>query len=202
MLDIISPPDKRGLMQGINGMVMNITLAVTPFAFGVMSDQVGTWITIWTCIGISFAAAIVNAPLIFVKGFGRAPKVVPAETKALKFEDEDLVNRALAGELIAIEDFEKLNDARRVKGKPYLIVHPGSYEADKSRLEQLREQAKDDFVFEMNLMDEYIKTLNETEDVEGLIESVNKSYEVDPELVKKSNAELGQWFADYLQDAG
>ena len=202
MLDIISPPDKRGMMQGLNGFVMNITLAVTPFVFGVMSDQVGSWITIWTCIGISFAAALVNAPLIFVKGFGKPPKVVPAETKALKFEDEDLINKALAGELIAVEDFEKLNEVRQAKGKPYLIVHPGTYEGDKHRLDQLRKQAKDDYVFEIKLMDDYIKRLNDAEDVQGLIDSVNKAYDADPELVKQANTDLGQWFADYLQDAG
>lgn len=139
---------------------------------------------------------------MFKKGFGIPPKVVPPEARPLKFEDEELVEKALQGELISMKEYEALNEIRRVKGKPYLIASPGNYKSDKLRLADLRAQAKDDYIFTMQQTDGYIAATNKSDDLQGLLNSVNKAYEGDPELIKKANAELGQWFADYLQDAG
>ena len=183
-------------------MVMNLATSTTPFFFGIMADKVGIAPTIWSCIGISFAAGIINVPLMFKKGFGIPPKVVPPEARPLKFEDEELVEKALQGELISMKEYEALNEIRRVKGKPYLIASPGNYKSDKLRLADLRAQAKDDYIFTMQQTDGYIAATNKSDDLQGLLNSVNKAYEGDPELIKKANAELGQWFADYLQDAG
>lgn len=203
MLDYISPVDKRGFVQGLNIMVMNLATSTTPFLFGIMADQVGTTPTIWTCIAVSFAAGLVNLPLMFKKGFGIPPKIIPPEIRPLKHEDQELVEKALQGDLIDLEDIEILNEIRRTKGKPYLVICPGTYESDKTRLNQLRAQAKDDYAFSIDQMDRLIADLNNTDDIQGIINTVNNSLATaDPELVKKSNAELGQWFADYLSDAG
>ena len=57
MLEATSPPDKRGLAQGVNITVMNLGAAVSPFILGVISDLAGTPVAIWICIAISFIAA-------------------------------------------------------------------------------------------------------------------------------------------------
>jgi MFS family permease len=160
MFHFIAPVTKRGFVQGLNIMVMNFATAITPWVFGIMSDYVGAPPAIWTCIGISFAAALINVPLMFKKGLGIPPKEVPVEAKPLKFEDKELVEKALRGELITAEDFDALNEIRRQKGKPYLIVRPGSYEADKERLDKLLVQAKDDFLYTIKQTDENITKLN------------------------------------------
>lgn len=74
MLDVISPPEKRGYVQGVNSTVMNATIAVAPWLLGMLADAAGTFAAIWTGIAISFLAGAVNAPLIFRKGFGPTPK--------------------------------------------------------------------------------------------------------------------------------
>ncbi|KAL7547751.1 hypothetical protein ACHAWF_015043 [Thalassiosira exigua] len=68
MLEATSPPDKRGLCQGVNITVMNFGAAVSPFVLGAISDMAGTPVAIWICVGISFIAALINVPLIWVKG--------------------------------------------------------------------------------------------------------------------------------------
>ena len=57
MLEATSPPDKRGLAQGVNITVMNLGAAVSPFILGAISDMAGTPVAIWICIAISFIAA-------------------------------------------------------------------------------------------------------------------------------------------------
>ncbi len=57
MLEATSPPDKRGLAQGVNITVMSLGGAVSPFVLGVISDLAGTPVAIWICISISFIAA-------------------------------------------------------------------------------------------------------------------------------------------------
>jgi len=58
MLEATSPPDKRGLAQGVNITVMNLGAAVSPFVLGAISDMAGTPTAIWICIAISFIAAL------------------------------------------------------------------------------------------------------------------------------------------------
>ena len=60
MLEATSPPNKRGLAQGVNITVMNLGAAVSPFVFvlGAISDMAGTPTAIWICIAISFIAAL------------------------------------------------------------------------------------------------------------------------------------------------
>ena len=57
MLEATSPPEKRGLAQGVNITVMNFGAAVSPFILGTISDMAGTPVAIWICIAISFIAA-------------------------------------------------------------------------------------------------------------------------------------------------
>ena len=57
MLEATSPPEKRGLAQGVNITVMNFGAAVSPFILGTISDIAGTPVAIWICIVISFIAA-------------------------------------------------------------------------------------------------------------------------------------------------
>ena len=67
MLDSIAPANKRGSIQGVNTFVMNFTSAITPYVMGEISDNFGVSTIMWTCVSISFAAGLVNLPLVFVR---------------------------------------------------------------------------------------------------------------------------------------
>jgi MFS family permease len=66
MLDRIAPIDKRGFMQGVYSFILNITSAISIWLLGLLADMTSTNTMIWTGIGISFGAAMVNTPLIFI----------------------------------------------------------------------------------------------------------------------------------------
>ena len=70
MLDVIAPLDRRGYVQGLNTFVMNIGTAVGPWILGLLADEASIDISLWTGVGISFAAAAINSPLIFQPGTG------------------------------------------------------------------------------------------------------------------------------------
>lgn len=127
VLDIISPVDKRGYTQGLNTLVMNFGMAVTPLVIGLVADATTTSTAIWICVAISFLAALVNAPLMFRKGMGPAPKVKSQDSRPLKGEDKDLVEMALRGEYVPASVLDSINEDRISKGLPLLLVHYGKY---------------------------------------------------------------------------
>ena len=96
MLDRISPSSQRGLVQGLNSSVMQFGMAIFPWVFGLLSDAIGLTTTLWICIGISIAAAIVNAPLMWVQVLKPRRKVYEYD-HALAFDDEEVIQKLLAG---------------------------------------------------------------------------------------------------------
>lgn len=101
MLDILAPADKIGFVQGLNNSAMNFGMALAPWLFGMLADGTTTSIAIWTGIGISWGAALVNAPLMRKKEFGAAKKKPAAAKRPLKGEDKELVQNALGTHLQA-----------------------------------------------------------------------------------------------------
>jgi len=203
MLEATSPADKRGFCQGINITVMNFGAACSPFVLGLISDNLGTPTAIWICVGISFIAALINVPLIFVKGCNVPPKPRPAERRPLRGEDKEMVEKALRGEWIPADALEEINDHRFRNGQPYLIVHPRSYQEDKAELHVLRKRAKKDFGYHQLKTREYLHGVNTADDLGSVCEKINASMQAsDPDEVQTTNQEIGQWVMDYLVDSG
>ncbi|CAB9522824.1 unknown protein [Seminavis robusta] len=71
MLDAIAPDDKRGYVQGLNLMSLNLASAVCPYLLGELADRTGTAACMWTNVGISVLAAVVNSPLLHVRQLQR-----------------------------------------------------------------------------------------------------------------------------------
>jgi len=205
MLDMIAPLDKRGYVQGINSTVMNFGIAVGPWALGIMADIVGTKPTIWTGAAISFFAGLVNTPLIFRKGFGPPQKVVPQQRRPVSGEDKDLIDKILRGSHVSPEDIRQVNEVRREKGLPYLTVRPKPYSEDKDNLGELKRRADPELRYWKYVTDEYLTLLNEKdESLPSIIEQLNVSRktEDDDEDAAAVHREIGEWFVDYLKDAG
>jgi MFS family permease len=93
--DLLAPEDKIGYVQGLNNAAMNFGMATAPWLLGLLADSAGTNTAIWTGVGISFGAALINTPLMFHKGYGPAEKKKPRSKMALPGEDTDLIEKAL-----------------------------------------------------------------------------------------------------------
>lgn len=147
--------------SGVNITVMNFGAAVSPFLLGAIADMAGTPVAIWICIGISFLAAFMNMPLLWVTGCNVPPKSRPAEAKPLRGEDKEMVEKALRGEWIPAQALEEINAQRYRDGQPYLIIHPRSYEDEKHELAVLRKRAKKDFFFHQQKTREYLHQVSD-----------------------------------------
>lgn len=203
MLEATSPPDKRGLCQGVNITVMNFGAALSPFLLGTLADVAGTPTAIWVCVGISLIAALINVPLIWVKGCSVPPKPRPPELRPLRGEDKEMVERALRGEWIPAEELDAINEHRFDTGQPYLIVRPRSYEDEKIELPFLRRRAKKDFLYNQKKIKEYLHSVNTAEDLPTICDRINSSMRAqDEDEVAAVNQEIGQWVMNYLKDSG
>lgn len=206
MLDTISPVNKRGYCQGLNTTVMNFGTAVSPWIFGILADSAGTPVAIWSCIGISFLAAILNAPLLLIKGLGPAPKEAGKESKALKWEDRDLIERALRGDWVPASALDRINQERRKKGQPYLVVPYGKYDDDKDRLYDIRKHAQEDFTAMSKRMEEAVGTVNKvglgSDALNDVCNQLTVSLKLAQDREDELNKELGCWFTDHLKQSG
>ncbi|KAL7526831.1 hypothetical protein ACHAXR_004341, partial [Thalassiosira sp. AJA248-18] len=192
-----------GFSQGVNITVMNLGAAVSPFVLGAISDMAGTPVAIWLCITISFIAALVNVPLIWVKGCNIPPKPRTDEKKPLRGEDKEMVEKALRGEWIPAEVLEEINEQRCRNGQPFLMVRPRAYADERDELMELRKRAKNDFIFHQKKTNEYLHEFNTTPNRAGFCDQYNRSREgADQEDINIINTDVGQWFADYLVDSG
>ena len=72
----------------MNITVMNFGAAISPFVLGIISDKLGTPVAIWICVAISFLAALINVPLIWVPGCNIPPKPVAKESRPLSDYDK------------------------------------------------------------------------------------------------------------------
>ena len=209
MLDRISPTSKRGFTQGLNTSIMNLGQAIFPWVFGLMSDGVGVETTIWVCIGISFAAAIVNSPLMFTPALKPVPRIIelPEYSRHIPDmeEDPELISKALRGEWVPPNVLHDINDRRLVDGHQFLVLPYKSYQEDKETHElcNMGKHSKEDFQFFREIMTGYLSDENLHDPIkrEKLTKRVQKSR---PPIQKRKElaSELGQWFADYLLDAG
>ena len=87
------------------------------------------------------------------------------------------------------------------------MLLPGvrSYEEDKEALDELRQNARATFEFGKRWNDQVLARLADPDyqdKIEDICNLMNQSREADPEDIAESHRLLGQWFADYIRDAG
>lgn len=205
MLDRIAPVEKRGYVQGLNTTVMNIGTAVAPWAIGLLADNVGTEVAIWTGVSISFLAAGINFPLVYQPGMGPPAKKDHTELHALDWEDDEIVDKLLQGEYVPGAVLDKVNEQRFRKGLPCLLPAVGTFDDDKERLKKIKKEAADDFRYLIKRQHYYLSELAKSRESGTLAEEVknyNRAIRISPEQRDKVHQELGLWFSQYLQYAG
>jgi len=203
MLDVIAPVDKRGYVHGWNGAVMNFSGAIAPWLLGVLADYAGTNVAIGTSIGISFVAALINAPLMFKKGFGPSPKKLPATRRPLLGEDKEIVEKAIRGDWVPPDIIAGYNRQRQERGEPFLVMHVAPYEQDRERLDDIRAHSRQLFELRRDLNDEALIKLANEEDLAAACKRINTSYMAAKEKeIEEIKREMGQWVGEYLQRNG
>ena len=205
MLDRIAPLEQRGYVQGLNTTVMNIGTAVAPWALGLLADGSGTSVAIWTGVGISFLAAIVNFPLVYQPGMGPPPKKEHVELHALDWEDEECVEKVLRGEYIPGAVLDKINDQRAKKGLPFLLPSVGTFKEDKERLGTIQIEATEDFKYIIQRNHYYIQEIAKNRDegtLQHSLKNLNRAITLDSDQRDQAHQELGLWFSQYLHFAG
>lgn len=183
---------------------MNFGMAIAPWLFGILADGTTTDTAIWTGIGISFGAALINTPLMRVKNFG-PDKKLPESKRPLPGEDKELVEKALAGDSVDPEQLLLVNVTRAKNKQPAIIPRVKPYSEDKKDLEAFHRDAENTFrtraAIQNRVLGEIAKPDRE-EDVQELCDLVNYAADGDPEAIKEANRQLGQWVVDYLADNG
>mmetsp|Transcript_7928 Transcript_7928/g.12222 ORF Transcript_7928/g.12222 Transcript_7928/m.12222 type:complete len:466 (+) Transcript_7928:932-2329(+) len=199
MLDRLSPVERRGFAQGLNITVMNFANAVAPWLFGTFADAAGINTTLWTAIGISILAALVNLPLSFIPELKKKEHV--DYQQALGLEDHELVDRALSGEWVPAKFLQDINESRLRQGLPLLVPPCHEYDEDKDRLEEIKKHAKEDFAHLRERAYIYLNELHEPETRELIIKNSKKSVPHRGEI-DKSAEDIGRWFGQYIKDNG
>jgi hypothetical protein len=201
----VAPANKIGYVQGLNNAAMNFGMAVAPWLFGVLADGTSTDTAIWTGVIISVVAALINTPLMFHKGFGPAEKKLPVSKRPLPEEDPDLVEKALAGEFVHPDGLWLINHARMKNHQPAIVARVKPYEDEKEDMAALLSHAEETFRFRANLQNRILAEIANPDremELQELCDMVNDAKKGDPEMIKETNSDLGQWVADYLADNG
>jgi len=86
MMDRITPLHQRGYVQGLNMATMNFATAVGEFLFSLLYDYTNIHITLYTTVGVSVAAAVINSGLIKDARFG--PETPTITLLAISKEEE------------------------------------------------------------------------------------------------------------------
>jgi hypothetical protein len=205
MLDVLAPEDKIGYVQGLNNSAMNFGMALAPWGLGLLADATSTNTAIWTGVGISVAAALCNAPLMFRPEMGRVIEKPPAAKRPLEFDDEELANLLLKGEFVPPDQQFELNRKRAAHNKPFIVPGIKPYEQEKDELDELRKHAKEVFYFNRDVRDQILSEIAEKQDekeVEDFCAMLNAYQKAKPEVTDEATRELGQWIGDYLADNG
>jgi hypothetical protein len=201
----LAPADKLGYVQGLNNAAMNFGMALAPWLFGVLADKTTTDTAIWTGVGISVMAALINTPLMFHKGFGPAEKKTPPSKRPLPGEDLDLVEKALAGEIVSPEELWLVNISRMKNHQPAIVARVKPYEDEKEDLGALLSSAEEAFQARVNVQNHILAEIADPDsglELQELCDMVNDTLKGDAEMINGTNADLGQWVADYLADNG
>ena len=185
---------------------MNFGMAIAPWMFGLLADATSTNTAIWTGVGVSFGATLINTPLIWRPEMGPTPKKVPSGLRVLEGdEDPEAVEKALAGEFVPPDILFSMNRKRILDHKQRIVPAVKTYQEEKDNLSSLRQHALEEYKFRSGLHDRMLMDLgdpNSETDTQKLCELYQSATVADEEIVNERTAEVGKWVGDYLLDNG
>lgn len=207
MLDVLAPQDKIGCVQGLNNMAMNFGMAFAPWLLGLLADATTTNTAIWTGVGISFGAAMVNRPLTCHEKMKKQEPKIPGYRRILKGEDKDIVNLALTGENVDRKRLFEINRKRMVGKKALLIPKVKPYAEDKESFKKLAKHAGDNIRFKRDMSGRVLGEI--ADDTDGTkrekfaeLISLANGREAETEGKEEARDDLGHWIGEYLVGNG
>jgi MFS family permease len=200
----IAPKKLLGYWSGRNDALTNLAQAVTPLIFSNVYDGFGDrqGREMLACTGaVSFLAICAYLPLL---------KIMPKKKK----EEESMKEESL-------EFYQKMSDAEWSQqpleivdkvttklveaGQKPRMISWGSYHDERTALSGMRDRAMKDFKYIKNIMlsmltnrEEMLKLQKQQNEMDKMIENSNDM----KELRNKAKKEMGEWIADYFDDAG
>jgi len=138
-------------------------------------------------------------------GFGPSKRKPPTSKRPLLGEDKEMVERALAGEFVDPQELWLINVARAKNKKSAIIPKVKPYSEDKEDLDTLNSHAEETFLARADIQNRILAEIakpDRDKDIQEFCDMVNYAAAGDPEVVKETNDQLGQWVADYLADNG
>jgi MFS family permease len=205
MMDRLAPPDKRGMVQGIYTTTFNVAGAIAPWLLGLLADATSTNIMIWTGAGISFGAALVNSPLLFMEKFGpRKAPVIPflemfGQPDISDEEEVEWEEKIQNHEYVPAKILNAINMKRLSTNQPILIPSVGTYDDDKSRISEIKAQAVEDFSF-LHHRSKMLRSRINDENMPKLRQDVSDAYAQSMEGT--THEEMGKWFGEYMKQNG
>ena len=197
-----------GFLIGLNNSAMNFGMAVAPWLFGILADATSTNISIWIGVGLSFLAAVINAPLMWRPEMGPSPKPLPYDDWFAQDEAANLAEGALFEEHVPPALLFQINRKRGIINQPSTIPRIKTYAEDKEHLDALRANAIDNYRFRHDLGDQVLAELSapngrfDAQELSDVLNSYATSANFDPEAVSAATADVGQWIADYMKGNG
>lgn len=202
MLDRIAPIDQRGYLQGLNASSFNFGSEFGPFLLGLLADGSGIVVCIWTCFGLSSAAALINAPLMFHPRLRPVKKVDDSDQETILSEvDEDLVtNKISTGEYVPVTDLFRVNLARADRGENFLMSSYGKYSEEAENKD--KRVSLNELKVLLEMAEERLMLVNQKPEArEMLAPQVNSMFK-DQDATLRVKQEMGEWIGDYMLDNG
>ncbi|CAB9500687.1 major facilitator Superfamily [Seminavis robusta] len=97
MLDRIAPESRWGQIQGFNAAAMNLSSALGPFLYGLLTDATSIEVTLHTATGVSALAGLINAMLVKEPRFRPNNEEVEERKSAQNSYDEALISSNTTG---------------------------------------------------------------------------------------------------------
>jgi hypothetical protein len=212
MLDWITPADQRGYVQGLNNTDTEVGSTMAPFAFGLIADSLGINACIWVTAAISFRAGFVNSPLIFNPRFsihnGDKPDEDDATIAEVPFMDEeDMIQKAGAGEYVPLKQLFQLNVQRIDHGEPLIRTSFGNYDdhyAAATGGGGGETGKRNDYVALRDIAEGRLAMLKKANNPvirQHVADQMNLLVR-DEEATRLAKQEMGEWFADYMLNHG
>lgn len=199
LIQELAPKALLGYWNGRNEALTNIASAITPLIFSNIYDAIenvrGSEM-LYATAAVSFLATLTYSPLISMM-----PKKEDPAAKKLELQSLEHYHQLDDTEWsqLPLEIVDQVASQMLEQGKPLRLTTWGSYEKERLRLEGLRERASTDFKYISNGMLLMLADRDRMVKEQENFRKYNDMMKADREAAVK---EMGNWIADYLDDAG
>ena len=199
LLDRLAPPDKKSFAQGFNSAIYDFTNGTAPIVLGWISDQYGSTIALWVCVGFSVLAVLAGLPMLFHPRLSK-PITEKDDDETISIDEAEVQSRLENGDYVFIEDQYKVNRLRGDNGQPFLKAQVGKY--DHNRLAEFSQMSKKDLKFLSQMCEMRLASIHNIPEAKKAYVSGHRANRPNEESIAAMKKEIGEWLTDYLHCNG